>query len=263
VRAIVLLVVAAVVAAAGLRADAAAVAAPAATGPAAMAQAPTARVAAAPTRRTTLGRSVQGRRLVVTRVGAPGARVRVLVVGSVHGDEPAGEAVIARLRRGTPPAGVQLLLVRTANPDGRARGTRTNARGVDLNRNFPTRWRRGGDALHWSGPRPLSEPESSAMARLARAERPVLSVWYHQALALVNRSPGADPRIVRAYARRARLPVRTLPRYRGTAVEWQNALVPRGSAFVVELPGGRLPAASAGRHAAAVLALAGRYARAR
>ena len=87
------------------------------------------------------GHSVQDRPLRATRVGE--GATKVLVVGSIHGTETAGEAVIARLRHARPPAGVELWLVDSVNPDGVRRGTRQNARGVDLNRNFARRWRAG------------------------------------------------------------------------------------------------------------------------
>ena len=110
------------------------------------------------------GRS-RGGRSRVTRIGDPAAPTTVLVVGSIHGTETAGHAVIARLRRTLPPAGVRLLLVRTANPDGVARGTRQNARGVDLNRNFPFRWRGGGRPVRHLPPRPAARRASRRPAR--------------------------------------------------------------------------------------------------
>jgi N-acetylmuramoyl-L-alanine amidase/Zinc carboxypeptidase len=205
------------------------------------------------------GHSVQGRAIVAMRRGAADAPVRVLVTGSIHGSELAGHAVIARLRRMRPPAGVQLWLVRSVNPDGALRGTRQNARGVDLNRNFPRRWRGGGRPFdtYFPGPRPASEPETRALMRLVRRVRPHLSMHYHQALRLVNLSVGADPAVVRAYARRVGLPAAPLPHYRGTATSWSNHELPGTSAFVVELPGGPLSRAGARRHARAVLAVAG------
>ena len=85
-------------------------------------------------------------------MGSPRARVKVLVVGAVHGNEQAGRAVVARLRRARPPRGTALWLVDDANPDGTAAGSRHNANGVDLNRNFPYRWAPQ-DGVYESGPR--------------------------------------------------------------------------------------------------------------
>ncbi|HEX8104130.1 MAG TPA: DUF2817 domain-containing protein [Solirubrobacteraceae bacterium] len=206
----------------------------------------------------TFGRSVDGRALKVTRLGPVDAPRTILAVGSVHGDETAGHAVIRALRRRTPPPGVQVHLVTTANPDGVRAGTRQNARGVDLNRNFPRRWRaagRRGD-VYYPGPRAASEPETRALARLVRRIDPDVTVYFHQHMRLVNYAPGADRRLVRAYARRVRLPARELPHYRGTATSWQNHRDADSSAFVVELPAGPLSRRAARRHARAVLATA-------
>jgi protein MpaA len=201
------------------------------------------------------GHSVNGRGIVATRVGDPHAPVRVLVVGDVHGNEPAGEAIVARLKRAKPD-GVVLYLVRTGNPDGRAAGTRQNARGVDLNRNFPWRWRSGARGTYFPGPKAGSEPETQALMRLVRRVRPQLAIYYHQHMGITVRARGADPAIQREYARRTKLPLRSLPAYHGTAVGWENHLVRDGSAFVVELRAGP---ANARLHADTVLALARRY----
>lgn len=202
----------------------------------------------------TIGRSSQDRPIRALRIGSPRARVKVLVVGAVHGNEPAGRAVIARLTHAYPPRGSALWLVDDANPDGSAAGTRHNANGVDLNRNFPFRWQPQ-DGVYESGPGPASEPETQAMQRFIERERPRVTLWYHQALRIVVRS-GGDPKLERLYSARSGLPRRSLPRYHGTAVSWQNDGFRGDTAFVVELPGGPLPAAGVRRHSNAVLALA-------
>jgi protein MpaA len=200
-----------------------------------------------------IGHSVDHRPLVAHRVGDPTAAVRVLVVGDVHGDERAGERIVARLRRVRTPRGVRLYLVRTANPDGVAAGTRQDARGVDLNRNYPWDWRPGSRGTYYPGPRAASEPETRALMRLVRRVRPDLAIYYHQHLQIVVRAPAADRSLQRAYARRTGLALRSLAPLHGTAVAWENHVVRGGSAFVVELGPGR---ADAPRHASAVLALA-------
>jgi N-acetylmuramoyl-L-alanine amidase len=210
--------------------------------------------AAGAERATMIGRSVQGRPIRARLVGSPRARVKILVVGSVHGNEPAGRAVVARLRRTAPPRGTALWLVEDANPDGSAAGSRQNARGVDLNRNFPFGWKPL-DGTYESGPGPLSEPESHAMAGFIERERPRVTIWYHQALRIVVRGRG-DPKLERLYSRRSGLPRRALDPLPGTATSWQSDRFPGDTAFVVELPGGRLSTAGVARHTRAVRALA-------
>jgi hypothetical protein len=214
---------------------------------------PPARVAAA-RGSIVIGHSARGRPIIALRVGDPRARVKLLVVGAIHGNEPAGKAVVARLRRLRPPRGTALWLVEDANPDGAAANTRHNANGVDLNRNFSYGWAPL-DGVYESGPGPLSEPESQALAAFVERERPRLTLWYHQALRMIVTSDG-DAALERLYSARSGLPRRRLPRYPGTAVSWQNRTFEGDTAFVVELPGGRLAGADAARHAGAVLALA-------
>jgi protein MpaA len=210
-----------------------------------------------PVQHVTFGHSVQRRALRAVVLGDPAASRRALVVGCIHGNECAGEAIVRRLRWATPPPDTALWLVVTANPDGHARNTRQNARGVDLNRNFPFRWRQLGarGSFDWSGPRRLSEPESRGLRRLILRVRPALTVWYHQHATLVDDS-GGDPGVEGAYARAVGLPFRCLPRYPGSATTWQNHVMRRSTAFVVELAAGRLSRGSAERHATAVLAAA-------
>jgi N-acetylmuramoyl-L-alanine amidase/Zinc carboxypeptidase len=202
----------------------------------------------------TIGRSVDGRAIRALRVGSARARVKLLVVSSVHGNERAGEAVVEYLSRVRPPRGTALWLIEQANPDGAAGGTRHNANGVDLNRNFPYRWRPQ-DGVYESGSGPASEPETQALQRFVEGERPRVTVWYHQALRMVVKSTG-DPALERRYSRASGLPRRRLPAYHGTATSWQNTTFEGDSAFVVELPGVPLPDAEVRRHARAVLKLA-------
>ena len=217
---------------------------------------------AVPAQAFVAGHSVDGRAIKVKVSGPRDAQVRVLVVGSIHGTEPAGHAVIRRLRAMRVSGGVRLWTVRSVNPDGAAHHRRQNSHGVDLNRNFPHKWRRHGQpwSLFYSGPRAASEPETQAVRRLVKRVRPDVTIWYHQSMRLVDLGSGADPALVNAYARRAHLPARRIAFLNGVATRWQNASFPESNAFVVELPAGRLSRAAAARHARAVFAV-GRVAR--
>ena len=203
--------------------------------------------------RDTIGRSVQDRPIVVVTRGPAEAETNVLVVGCIHGNECAARAIVKRLKRIDVPRGVRLWLVSSMNPDGSRAGTRQNAHGVDLNRNFSRGWRPIGepwDTYH-SGPRPFSEPETRAARRLIEEVRPQITIWYHQQMALVAKQR-RHLRTQRRYARRVGLPLRRLERLPGTASRWQNHRWPGHISFVVELPGGGLPWDSVKRHARAV-----------
>jgi beta-N-acetylhexosaminidase len=161
------------------------------------------------------GRSLGGRTIAVERKGDPGADRRVIVVGSIHGDEP----------------------------------------GVDLNRNVPHRWRRTGRGRYFGGRRPGSEPEIRYAMRLTRAVRPDVTVWLHQPYGIVVPAARARLGLVR---RSAKLPVRRLPRHRGTAAGWQGTELGNGGAFVVELAAGTPSRRTVRRHVRAILGVARR-----
>jgi protein MpaA len=203
-----------------------------------------------------VGHSVRGRAIVAYERGDRSAPA-TLVVGVIHGTEPAGLAVIAQLRRLPLPPHVHLWLVPTVNPDGLAAGTRQNAHGVDLNRNWPTAWVHNGGPWdgYYSGPRPLSEPENRAMRAFILRIKPKLTIWYHQPLDEVY---GSDPHVgvLQRYARLSGLRYRKLTAPRGAATRWERARFPRGVHFVAEFPAGRISLATAHRHAEAVLTLA-------
>jgi protein MpaA len=210
--------------------------------------------AADPTGRQRLlvGRSVDGRPIVAIETGDFDAPARVLVVGCVHGNEPAGIAIANRLARLSPPRELDLWIVPDLNPDGVAAHTRGNAHGVDLNRNFPWLWQRL-SGLFYSGSGPLSEPESRIAVRLIRRARPRISIWFHQHMDLVDES-GGRLTVERRFATRVGLPLARLGREPGSVVGWQNHTHRGTTAFVVELPPGALPPAAVRRYAQAVVA---------
>ncbi len=117
----------------------------------------------------TLATSVEGRPIQYRTTGS--GEFRVLVVGSLHGDETNGVALLDQLSKclnqpENRPAETSVYLIRDANPDGRLQRRRENANRVDLNHNFATTdWRkitRGSGLI--SGRQPHSEPESQAVA---------------------------------------------------------------------------------------------------
>jgi protein MpaA len=205
----------------------------------------------------TIGHSVRGRPIRALRLGDPLSERRLLVVGCIHGNECAGMAIVRRLSRSLGRgATFDLWLVPNLNPDGLRLGVRQNARGVDLNRNFPAGWQPIGTPWYWeySGPRPLSEPETRVARRFLLRIEPDVTIWYHQPQALV-RTGGPNNRAARRYARLVGLPFRRLPVPPGAATRWQLRRFPDTSAFVVELPPGPLSWRAKTRHARAVLRL--------
>ena len=199
-----------------------------------------------------LGHSWQGRPITAVEVGNPHG-TRVVVFGEIHGDETGGISIARALER-LRPRDLDLWIVPELNPDGVALDTRKNAHGVDLNRNFPVRWRRMG-GVYESGPRPLSERESRIARALIVRLHPHVTIWFHQHLDMVWAS-GGDRRIEKAFARVSGLPYHPMPQLAGSATTWQNNTLKGTTAFVAELPAGTPDAAAVKRYVRAVLAAA-------
>lgn len=143
-------------------------------------------------------RSVKGVPLYTRDIAEPNAQVRVLVIGAIHGDELTSATVamhwiaLAAGEKMEMPQPVHWRFVPIVNPDGMLAKPhkRTNADGVDLNRNFPTPdWQRdaaiywekrtGKDPRRWPGPKPLSEPETRFVLDQVEHFRPHLIVSIH------------------------------------------------------------------------------------
>src|SRR6478672_5243099 len=125
-----------------------------------------------------IGESVQGRAIRAWHLGEPGKR-KVVLIATMHGNEPASRQILTTLRDGLTVRGLDLWVVPVYNPDGLAHHTRKNAHGVDLNRNFPYHWV-DLDGNYESGRRAASEPETRAMMRFLSDIRPAYVLSFHQ-----------------------------------------------------------------------------------
>jgi len=177
-------------------------------------------------------------------------RHRVLVIGTIHGNELAMGPLGERLLRVPVPDGVQAHIIPVLNVDGWIAGRRHNARNVDLNRNFPWRWapRDGG----WAGE--ASEPETQAAIGVVTGTDWSVVVWLHQPLGYVAPVPPTDRRFGDAWGAAAGLPYRENLDQHGGGETWtaKAAGVP---SMLVEVAGHDVTVASTEAHAAGFAAL--------
>jgi murein peptide amidase A len=143
----------------------------------------------APPEREQLGRSWEGRPIHAVHLRGEGPRI--LVIGCVHCSECEGIEVTRLLERSVPTA--DLWLVHQLNPDGFARRSRGNARGVDLNRDFAA----------------ATQRESRIARKLILRLKPDVTIWFHQPQSLV-RAWGPSRGMALRYARLAGVQYRAL-----------------------------------------------------
>lgn len=183
-----------------------------------------------------IGKSVRGRPIMAWQLGNPKARRTVVAMAAMHGNELAPRRILWSLRDGRKIRGVNLWVIPRVNPDGARRHRRKNAHGVDLNRNFPVRWKRLYGHYN-SGPRPRSERETRVLMRFLRRKNPKRVVSFHQPLHGVDVSTPKAPRFAKRLARFMHLPRKRFTcgnGCHGTMTQWFNKRR-SGAAVTVEL----------------------------
>jgi hypothetical protein len=113
-----------------------------------------------------IGDSEEGRPLHVFYAGPAFARLRLLIIGGQHGDEPRSRIAVENFKRAiyaAPQADVCLAMVPNLNPDGAAHKQRTNSRAIDLNRDHQM----------------LAAAETQALHRFVHRWRPHIIVDVH------------------------------------------------------------------------------------
>lgn len=136
-----------------------------------------------------LGATSTGLPILGYRFGSEGPKV--LVLGGVHGDEIEGviaaHGLLEKFSKSFPYR-LQLTLVPTFNLDGVLARERRNSRGIDLNRNLPTKdWTNDvAEPRYYPGPSANSEPENQALTEFLDQEKPVFILSLHSWKPMLN-----------------------------------------------------------------------------
>lgn len=132
--------------------------------------------------KTILGNEIQ-------LIGFENCKNPTLIIGVFHGDEPQGKFLIEKylsdnsMVEGQP----NVIFIPCLNPDGMQNGTRTNANGVDLNRNFPTQnWELTEKNEFFGGETPASETETRFVVDVIEKYQPKEILTLHAPFKIVN-----------------------------------------------------------------------------
>lgn len=114
-----------------------------------------------------------------------GGKCKNLIIGVFHGDEPQGKFLIEKYLENNSES--SLYFIPCLNPDGMAVMKRTNASGVDLNRNFPTNnWQYSAKDEFFGGESPASEIETKFVMEILDEYKPQLILTLHAPFKVVN-----------------------------------------------------------------------------
>lgn len=174
-----------------------------------------------------IGSSVRGQAITAYKFGA--GDNPVVYMGAMHGDELNSKTIMTEWfnELASNPGRLpnrSLVVIPVVSPDGVASRSRLNARGVDLNRNFPAAdWKtmvtspESPNPTPAGGPHPLSEPESSAVAAYIRQVRPRMVFSFHSSAAVVEANEAGDSvAVALTYASKARY--RAVPKSQSASV---------------------------------------------
>ncbi len=131
---------------------------------------------------------------------SPREDCELLIIASIHGEEPETGVTLSRAFRSLEPENLspKIGAVLCANPDGIQLGTRGNANGVDLNRNFPAaNWQAEPTGCRWFADEPEeisigtgvfagSEMETQALVKLIEHASPKMIIALHGPLACID-----------------------------------------------------------------------------
>lgn len=155
------------------------------------------------------GLSVKGKTIKYTKFGS--GPHTILLLGSIHGDEQAGAALLDKFEGFLKEnrnllSDKTVIIIPIANPDGFAKKTRFNADKIDINRNFPAD-NRINDAN--KGYFALSEPESWGLYKIINTFKPAGILTFHESLGCIDYDGPAQD-IAGRLAAKCNLPVRKL-----------------------------------------------------
>ena len=194
-----------------------------------------------------IGKSVEGISIEACQLNGsnPEAENTLLVIGTIHGDEPDGKRVIDEVAATGAPDNTNIWLIRDGNPDGANLVTRRNANGVDINRNFPVNWVASDPtARTYSGPSPASEPETLALMNAVETIKPTRIVVFHQPYAQIDCPPERSKAISDRLSQLTGYKSECIPgeksgsptnSYTGTFTIWANSTFPETTAVTFEL----------------------------
>ena len=123
---------------------------------------------------------------------------KLLVMAGIHGEEPETTFLLSRVLRAFADNFDSVAFILCANPDGMTLGTRGNANGVDLNRNFKTQnfstemvgsrsiLEAPRDTLLSPGAYAGSEPETQALVALIEKLKPASVLAMHAPMGCVD-----------------------------------------------------------------------------